>query len=152
MTWHEDHQTLVDVAKWATDEGIFTTAEAVVDFFEKPWRWPEVYDQWRSAIALGEIAEMAEMANVRLPVISRGDIDAIWDPDKGGLIHPGCEKETCFEPAVVNVDGENLCADHVVELAHFLIHMDQDVTDQAKGGISLWSAHRPFNDKDDDHG
>jgi hypothetical protein len=44
--WWDNHDTLVAVARYGIDGGDFDTATEVVDFFEKPWHWPEVYEAW----------------------------------------------------------------------------------------------------------
>lgn len=44
--WHADHDTLVGVASHAVYLMEFTRPGEVVDFFEKPWHYPELYDDW----------------------------------------------------------------------------------------------------------
>lgn len=44
--WWEDHAVLVSVATHGVDFCEFTRPQSVVDFFEKPWHYGELYDDW----------------------------------------------------------------------------------------------------------
>lgn len=44
--WWADPDVLVSVATHAVDVCEFTRPQSVVDFFEKPWHYPELYDLW----------------------------------------------------------------------------------------------------------
>lgn len=44
--WWEWHDRLVEVADWAVDNSTFTTPAEVVAFFEKPWKYEELHDEW----------------------------------------------------------------------------------------------------------
>lgn len=54
--WTLDPDVVLSVATWAADVGEMTTAREVVDFFEKPWHWPEYFAGWQETSA-GEAVE-----------------------------------------------------------------------------------------------
>lgn len=45
--WHEEQTTVLSVADWAVDCGELTTAAEVLYFFEKPWKYEELYERFR---------------------------------------------------------------------------------------------------------
>ena len=49
MHWWEDHGALVSTADWAVDVGELGSAQEVVYFFEKPWCFDDLYEQWRES-------------------------------------------------------------------------------------------------------
>lgn len=56
--WALDPDVVLSVATWAVDMGEMTTAREVLDFFEKPWHWPEHHAGWQ---AEGDVAEELSM-------------------------------------------------------------------------------------------
>lgn len=48
--WHETHGNLYALAHWLTEHGLFTTAEDVLDYLEKPWHWD---DEWAAFVEGG---------------------------------------------------------------------------------------------------
>lgn len=44
--WYSSHTTLIEVARYGLEIGAWSTAEETIDFFEKPWNWPEVHTAW----------------------------------------------------------------------------------------------------------
>ena len=46
MSWYEDHATLIQFA-WDHFEPLGdSTAQEVIEFFEKPWKWTPEYETW----------------------------------------------------------------------------------------------------------
>jgi hypothetical protein len=48
--WHNDHPTVLSVAQHAVDQGELHSAQEVIDFFEKPWHYPELLLLWRESL------------------------------------------------------------------------------------------------------
>lgn len=52
--WFEDHTELVAFAHWLADNGHFDganrrqTADNVLYYFEKPWKWTPEYEGWKA--------------------------------------------------------------------------------------------------------
>lgn len=44
--WFEWPDRVWEVADWAVDCGTFATPREVLDFFEKPWKWEDLHDEW----------------------------------------------------------------------------------------------------------
>lgn len=51
--WWNDHTMLISVAEQAIDDGELVHASDVLDFFEKPWHYPELHENWERANAKG---------------------------------------------------------------------------------------------------
>lgn len=63
--WYTSHQTLVDVASLACDNGELTTSEGVLDFFEKPWHYPELHKAWCAEVDRQKREDSAKRAAAR---------------------------------------------------------------------------------------
>jgi hypothetical protein len=44
--WGMDHALIWSVAAWAVDMGELNTAQEVLSFWEKPWKYPELHNAW----------------------------------------------------------------------------------------------------------
>ena len=45
--WYDDQNDLNEFAAYLHDEGELTTAEEVLRFFEKPWKWSRDFDAYQ---------------------------------------------------------------------------------------------------------
>jgi hypothetical protein len=47
--WYEDASTVHSVATWGVQTSQLTSIGDVLYFFEKPWKYEEIYDGWTKA-------------------------------------------------------------------------------------------------------
>jgi hypothetical protein len=44
--WGNDESLIWTVGSWAVEVGELDTPQLVIDYFEKPYNWPELFDGW----------------------------------------------------------------------------------------------------------
>ncbi len=62
--WHDEQTTVWSVANWAAEVGELNTVDEVLYFFEKPWKYEELYEQYQESI-VSEL-EAAELRRATL--------------------------------------------------------------------------------------
>jgi Mg2+/Co2+ transporter CorB len=45
--WHDDYDNIITLGRWLVEKKDFT-AEQILRFFEKPWKWSDEYKEMRS--------------------------------------------------------------------------------------------------------
>lgn len=44
--WYEDSSNVIGLATWLDDHSYFSDSQAVLRFFEKPWKWEREFELW----------------------------------------------------------------------------------------------------------